>query len=89
MGWSREALEVVTCVSSLLSKGVRLACSWRPSAGLTQARSPPAVTALGEAGWALRPLPPPGPGCELLQGLMQESGAGAPGPRLSAEHSLA
>lgn len=53
-------------------KEVRLACSWPPSVGLTQARCPPAVTALGEAGWALGPLPSPGPGCELLQWPMQE-----------------
>ena len=70
-------------------KGVHLVCSWLPSAGLTQARCPPAVTALGEAGWALGPLPSPGPGRELLQWPMQVFGAGAPGPRLSAEHSRA
>lgn len=63
-------------------KGVRLACSWPPSVDLTQAWCPPAVAALGEAGWALGPLPSPGPGCELLQWPMQVSGVGAPGPRL-------
>lgn len=98
LGWLRWALprgrELAVVTGSAGSshtrlqppKGVHLACSWLPSAGLTPAPCPPAVTTLGEA---LGPLPSPGPGRELLQWPMQVFGAGAPGPRLSAEHSRA